>query len=45
VSRAKLVDDAGEGVVVLVTVVNDHHAGQVEEHERAKVARDRSPRK
>ena len=33
VSCAKLVDDAGEFVVVLVPVV-DHHAGQVGEHER-----------
>jgi hypothetical protein len=36
VLAAQLVDDAREGIVVLVAVVDDHAAGQVGEHERAE---------
>jgi hypothetical protein len=36
VLAAQLVDDAGEGVVVLVAVVRDHHAGEVGKHEGAE---------
>jgi hypothetical protein len=36
VLAAQLVEDAGEGVIVLVAVVDDHHAGQVGEHERGE---------